>query len=681
MYNAYWGFRESPFSLSPDPAFLYRSEQHEEALANLTYGVESRKGFTVLTGEVGTGKTTLLACLRESLHKQYTAFAKLDNSRITSAEFFEMIAYDLELRCVRKSKTEVLFALNQLLLEQDRHGRTTALIVDEAQNLEWDVLEEIRLLGNFENRHGKLLQIVLAGQPEFDTKLDQPELRQLKQRIVLRCSLHPFTEAETREYIETRLERAGMPDQTVFSPDVLAEIHTRAQGIPRLINAICDNLLLTTYAVEGRVATIEMLDDVSEQMHLQWVPVHRPTQPAKPSAGEGPDAPAPRPKITRFRKTDASQGSAFRAGQPDERRFARPEAPFPTPFLSAVAPKLAPVAQTALSEFRVPSFGQSPGPVELDPELRERNARSNLGFLWRPALGTAALIGVAFAGIQFWQLTTPTPSSTWANSSDTSEAAVTATVPAPAASRAQKGTSKTRTSGVSKGEFAIQTRQKKTSKAVPAPQPVQSEKAAAGAEETTAPPPRSEPVPPLLAAAPTALAAAPPIPGAPSLSAPTPSLSAVASPLSAVASLRAAAGQTVIDPKSARQEPAVRTPATPVASRFAGAWTYPANGLYYGPAPDIAEMTVREDNGHLIGALSVRFKSASQGVGEPLLRFSFSGDVRGGGSQTFNLESKDGGTGTIELIPGTAPSLLEVNFHVRQGIARTQSANMILVRR
>ncbi len=237
MYSAYFGFKESPFNLSPDPQFLYRSPQHEEALANLIYGVQSRKGYIVLTGEVGTGKTTMLECLRDYLDSQMIQFAFIFNSRIDPAQFFEMIAYELDLRCNRNSKTEVLFALNQVLVQQANQGRTTVLMVDEAHNLDWEVLEEIRLLGNMESaRTGKLLQTILAGQPELERKLDAPNMRQLKQRIVLRCSLKPFQPRETREYIEFRLEKAGMPNQTVFSPDLLAEIHLRSQGIPRLIN-------------------------------------------------------------------------------------------------------------------------------------------------------------------------------------------------------------------------------------------------------------------------------------------------------------------------------------------------------------------------------------------------------------------------------------------------------------
>jgi general secretion pathway protein A len=270
MYNAFFGFSESPFSLSPDPAFFYRSEQHEEALANLIYGVQARKGFIVLSGEVGTGKTTMLECLRDYLESQYVEFAFLFNSRITTDQFFEMIAYDLDLPCARTSKTEVLFALNTLLVEQAQDGRTVVLIVDEAHNLEWEVLEEIRLLGNLENRNGKLLQIILAGQPELDRKLDAPNLRQLKQRIVLRCNLQPFTLRDAVDYMLSRLQKAGMPDQAIFSEELMAEVHLRAQGIPRVINAICDNLLLTAFAMESRVCSVDMLDEVCKDMRLEW---------------------------------------------------------------------------------------------------------------------------------------------------------------------------------------------------------------------------------------------------------------------------------------------------------------------------------------------------------------------------------------------------------------------------
>jgi general secretion pathway protein A len=270
MYKAFFGLNSTPFNLSPDPSFLYRSAQHEEALASLIYGVQSRKGFIVLTGEVGTGKTTMLECLRDHLTAHQTPFAFLFNSRLTPEQFFEMIAYDFDLPCTRNSKTEVLFALNSMLIQRANQNQTTVLIVDEAQNLEWDVLEEIRLLGNLETRRGKMMQIIMSGQPELDRKLEEREYRQLKQRIALRCHLRPFNALETAQYIASRLRRAGMPEQTVFPPDVLAEIHRRTQGIPRLINSVCDNMMLTSFAMESRQASLDMLDEVSRDLHLEW---------------------------------------------------------------------------------------------------------------------------------------------------------------------------------------------------------------------------------------------------------------------------------------------------------------------------------------------------------------------------------------------------------------------------
>lgn len=277
MYNAFFGFKQNPFNMSPDPAFLYRSLQHEEALANLIYGVQSRKGFILLTGEVGTGKTTMLECLRDFLSAQQIAFASLFNSRLTVDQFFEMLSYDLDLRCNHHSKTEVLLSLNSMLLERAAAGRTTVLIVDEAHNLEWDVLEEIRLLGNLENRRGKLLQIILAGQQELDRKMEAVEYRQLKQRIALRCTLRGFDLAETSAYINSRMARAGVEDETIIPPAIIKEIQHRSQGIPRLINAICDNLLLTAFALERKTTDLEMLDEVTADMRLDY-----PQKPAFP---------------------------------------------------------------------------------------------------------------------------------------------------------------------------------------------------------------------------------------------------------------------------------------------------------------------------------------------------------------------------------------------------------------
>jgi type II secretory pathway predicted ATPase ExeA len=212
----------------------------------------------------------MLECLRDFLHDQQIAFASLFNSRLNVEQFFEMLAYDLDLRCNRLSKTEVLLSLNNMLLERAAVGRSTVLIVDEAHNLEWDVLEEIRLLGNLENRRGKLLQIILAGQQELDRKLEAPEFRQLKQRIALRCALRGFNLQETVAYIEARMARAGVKRQTYIPMEVMEEVHHRAQGIPRLINAICDNLLLIAFATESRQVDLGMLDEVTADMRLDY---------------------------------------------------------------------------------------------------------------------------------------------------------------------------------------------------------------------------------------------------------------------------------------------------------------------------------------------------------------------------------------------------------------------------
>jgi general secretion pathway protein A len=270
MYKTFFGLNTSPFNLSPDPTFLYHSHQHEEALASLIYGVQSRKGFIVLTGEVGTGKTTMLECLRDHLTAHHTPFAFLFNSRLTPEQFFEMIAYDFDLRCSRSSKTEVLLSLNALLIERANNNETTVLIVDEAQNLDWPVLEEIRLLGNLENRRGKMLQIILSGQPELDIRLEQSEYRQLRQRIALRCRLRAFTTIETSEYVASRLQRAGLREQTVFTEEILTDVHRRTQGIPRVINSVCDNLMLTAFALHSHVVTPDMVEEVSRDLCLEY---------------------------------------------------------------------------------------------------------------------------------------------------------------------------------------------------------------------------------------------------------------------------------------------------------------------------------------------------------------------------------------------------------------------------
>ena len=268
IYNPYFGFSENPFNISPDPEFLYRSPQHEEALANLIYGVRSRKGFIVLTGEVGTGKTTMLECLRDYLDTMRTEFAFIFNSRLTPDQFFEMLAYDFDLDCDRKSKTDVLFALNTLLIKQAEKGRTCVLLVDEAHNLEWDVLEEIRLLGNLENRGGKLLQIILAGQPELDRKLDAPNLRQLKQRITLRCKTLPLSYIQTTEYISQRVRIAGGQAEKIFQPESIGAIFRYSAGIVRLINLLCEQALISAFCDGETQVLAKHVEEAARELEI-----------------------------------------------------------------------------------------------------------------------------------------------------------------------------------------------------------------------------------------------------------------------------------------------------------------------------------------------------------------------------------------------------------------------------
>lgn len=268
MYESFYQLKEKPFNLTPDPKFIYFTEKHCEALANLVYGIRERKGFLVLSGEVGTGKTTLVHALLDTLDRTGVLSAFIFNPILTSSEFFEFLLADLNLKADARSKSQCLIKLNALLLERYRSGQMTVLIVDEAQNLSPELLEEIRLLTNLETSTEKLLQIVLAGQPELSLKLNSPDLRQLKQRISLRCHLEPLALQEVREYVRTRLEIAGLPNQQIFPDACLAEIHRRTGGIPRLINTLCDNAMITGYACDRKVITLEILDEVADDLEI-----------------------------------------------------------------------------------------------------------------------------------------------------------------------------------------------------------------------------------------------------------------------------------------------------------------------------------------------------------------------------------------------------------------------------
>ena len=251
MYLTFYGLTEKPFNTTPDPRFLYMSPAHREALAQLLYGTQERKGFIVLTGQVGTGKTTLLHALRQRLNGQ-TAISFVFNSTLPFDGILEYVLEDLGIAKGLESPAQRLIALNNFLIERERTGQNTVLILDEAQNLDPATLEQIRLLSNFETPTNKLLQILLVGQPELKAKLQLPELHQLKQRVGLRCQISPLTREEAREYIRTRLRIAGAQDLGVFTGPAVDRIKEYSDGIPRLINIICDHCLLLGYADQER---------------------------------------------------------------------------------------------------------------------------------------------------------------------------------------------------------------------------------------------------------------------------------------------------------------------------------------------------------------------------------------------------------------------------------------------
>ena len=270
MYRKFYKLTRNPFEISPDPYFFYPTSRHNEALANLNYGVQRRKGFVVVTGEVGTGKTLLVRCLLEALNRNQISFAYVFNPRLSVLDFLRYVLTDLRLPMTGKTKSEMLAHLNNYLIARFRRGSTAALIVDEAQLLSWELLEEIRLLTNLETSQQKLLQIVLVGQPELDQKLDSPQLRQLKQRVGLRCRLEPLSLDELRGYVHRRLELAGANSHgaTIFADGAIESVHRFSRGIPRLINTLCENALVSGYARQSSQVTPEIIQEVATDFRL-----------------------------------------------------------------------------------------------------------------------------------------------------------------------------------------------------------------------------------------------------------------------------------------------------------------------------------------------------------------------------------------------------------------------------
>jgi general secretion pathway protein A len=274
VYKNFYGLQKNPFEITPDPAFLFPTPRHNEALAALYYGVTSHRGFVVLTGEVGTGKTLLLRSLLGLLQRRDIAFALIFNPSLSPLEFIRYIAGDFGLPVAGKAKDELIHVLNAFLLQRHQQRLTTLLVVDEAHLLSAEILEEIRLLTNLETAQQKLLQIVLAGQPELDQKLDSFGLRQLKQRVALRCHLEALNLEETRKYTERRLQIAGAPAESkIFSDPAISVVFRHSQGIPRLINTVCENALLSGYAKRASTITPDIVEGVAKDLRLGIVTV------------------------------------------------------------------------------------------------------------------------------------------------------------------------------------------------------------------------------------------------------------------------------------------------------------------------------------------------------------------------------------------------------------------------
>jgi len=278
MYKSFFGLKENPFNVNPDPRYLLLTKEAEEALSGLMYGVQNRKGFITLIGEVGTGKTTLINRLLDWLHQRRARTAFLFNSRMNTNQMFDFILAEFGISCDSQNKSQQLMRLNQWLLDRYRAGETTVLIVDEAQNLTYPVLEEIRLLTNLETSTEKLLQIVLSGQQELEEKLKLPQLRQLRQRIMLRCKTSPLTKEQTHDYIAERLRIAGACGELIFSPQTVDTIHSYSLGIPRVVNLLCEHSLINAYVEQQRPIGPKIVEDVAHEFQLDEV---------EPTAPEG----------------------------------------------------------------------------------------------------------------------------------------------------------------------------------------------------------------------------------------------------------------------------------------------------------------------------------------------------------------------------------------------------------
>jgi general secretion pathway protein A len=267
MYLEFYGLKDFPFRLAPDPRYLFRTEGLLEVLANLQYGIETAKGLLVITGEVGTGKTTALRSHLESEGPDMLS-AYIFNPLLSNDEFYDTLASEFRLK-PQATKSAMLRSIGSLLLSRHLKKLRTVLIIDEAHLLPLPLLEEIRLLSNFETSKDKLLQIILCGQPELSHVLDLPEMRQFKQRVSLKCQVNAMTLGESADYIRWRLQVAGATDEGIFTPEAIWVVHRVSGGIPRIVNNICDNALLTGYSQEAKYITPDIIREVADILGFQ----------------------------------------------------------------------------------------------------------------------------------------------------------------------------------------------------------------------------------------------------------------------------------------------------------------------------------------------------------------------------------------------------------------------------
>ena len=318
MYKEFYGLKELPFALTPDPRFIYFTPSHTEAMANLHYGIESGKGLIVVTGEVGTGKTTILRWMMQRLDRTVLV-GYIFNPRLTVPEFYQHVARLFDVQ-EWENKSELLFALGQTLEARHARGLRTVLIIDEAHGLSTSVLEEIRLLSNFESDSAKQLQIVLTGQPELREVLNNPDLRQLKQRVALRCEIKPLPNIEeTERYVKARLLVAGAARTDIFSPGAIDYIFRCAAGIPRQINNLCDNALLAGYASGLHTISRAAIEEVADTFDMLPEARHNNGSSSRLSDEEREEAvPAARIFNAQGRAELWSAGSAQEVGAIDE---------------------------------------------------------------------------------------------------------------------------------------------------------------------------------------------------------------------------------------------------------------------------------------------------------------------------------------------------------------------------